>query len=193
VFKTVSLMPYLLGGLVMWWCMFMSGIHATIAGVVLAFVIPFKQAEHSLGSTLESKLHYPVALVILPVFALANTGISLDQDWIAQLLSMNSLGIISGLLIGKPIGILLFSYIAVKLGLCRLPRNITWSHIGGAGILGGIGFTMSIFISNLAFPNETTMVTASKMAILTASITAGCLGILWLNLVKTSREMHRRS
>ena len=118
--------------------------------------------------------------MILPVFALANTGILIGTGWQQDLLSANSLGIMSGLVLGKPIGIALFSFIAVAVGVCKLPDDLTWMHIMGAGLLAGIGFTMSIFITNLAFANSASVINASKMAILVASLLAGTIGFLVL-------------
>jgi NhaA family Na+:H+ antiporter len=185
-FRVMSLMPYLLGGAVMWFLMLKSGVHATIAGVLLAFAIPFTGKEDDEASPsykLERVLHKPVAFIILPIFALANTGIVLGADALPSLTATNSVGIIAGLLIGKPIGITLLSFIAVSIGICRLPLDLNWKHVFGAGLLGGIGFTMSIFITNLAFAGEANVINASKMAILLASLTAGTIGFLWLKLL----------
>jgi len=182
----MSLTPYLIGGVLMWFLMLKSGVHATIAGVLLAFAIPFtskQDDERSPSHRLEHFLHQPVAFIILPIFALANTGIVLGADALQSLSANNSLGIISGLLIGKPIGIAFLSFIAVSIGVCRLPLDLNWKHIIGAGLLGGIGFTMSIFIANLAFVGEVDVINASKMAILLASLAAGTIGFLWLKLL----------
>ncbi|MBA3513815.1 MAG: Na+/H+ antiporter NhaA [Pyrinomonadaceae bacterium] len=184
-FRVMNVIPYLLGGAVMWFLMLKSGVHATIAGVLLAFAIPFAHKEDddtSPSHKLEHILHKPVAFVILPIFALANTGIVIGAGALQSLATANSLGIMSGLVIGKPIGITLVSFIAVSIGLCRLPLDLNWKHVFGAGLLGGIGFTMSIFITNLAFIGEANIINASKMAILLASLTAGTLGFLWLKL-----------
>src|ERR671916_687752 len=145
--RVMSLIPYLLGGALMWFLMLKSGVHATIAGVLLAFAIPFtgkEDDEESPSHRLEHALHKPVAFIILPVFALANTGIVLSADALSGLTASNSLGIISGLLIGKPLGITLLSFVAVVAGVCRLPLDLHWRHVFGAGLLGGIGFTMYI-------------------------------------------------
>jgi NhaA family Na+:H+ antiporter len=185
-FRVMNLAPYLLGGALMWFLMLKSGVHATIAGVLLAFAIPFtgkEEDEESPSHKLEHLLHKPVAFVILPIFALANTGIVIGADWFQSLFSSNSLGIISGLTIGKPIGITLLSFIAVSVGICRLPLDLNWRHVFGAGLLGGIGFTMSIFITNLAFVGEANVINGSKMAILLASLAAGIMGFLWLKLL----------
>lgn len=186
VFRVMAMLPYLLGGVLMWFLMLKSGVHATIAGVMLAFAIPFSHRDNDAASPshrLEHLLHKPVAFLILPVFALANTGIVIGSDWMDSLMTANSLGIAAGLLLGKPLGVVLFSFAAVTAGLCRLPEDLGWSHVLGAGILGGIGFTMSIFITNLAFAGDATMVNASKMAILLASLTAGTAGFFWLRRV----------
>jgi NhaA family Na+:H+ antiporter len=182
--RVMALTPYLLGGALMWFLMLRSGIHATIAGVLLAFAIPFSaksEDSESPSHRLEHFLHRPVAFVILPIFALANTGIVIGAGWQHELISANSVGIIAGLVLGKPLGIALLSYLAVAMSLCRLPADLTWGHILGAGMLGGIGFTMSIFIANLAFTDQPAVVNASKMAILVASLVAGIAGFLWLN------------
>ncbi|HEY0842970.1 Na+/H+ antiporter NhaA [Methylotenera sp.] len=184
--KITLLLPYLIGGLLMWFFMFKSGIHATIAGVMLAFSIPFAgkyNDKQSLSHRLESFLHKPVAFVILPIFALANTGITFDSNWLSGLTSLNGLGIAMGLILGKPIGIVLICYFAVLIGICKLPSDLKWSHITGAGMLGGIGFTMSIFITNLAFLGSPEVINTSKMSILLASLTAGVLGFLWLRVL----------
>jgi len=184
--RIMTLWPYLLGGALMWFLMLKSGVHATIAGVLLAFAIPYSALEDdgtSPSHRLEHALHKPVAFLILPVFALANTAIVIGAGWAGELLSSNSLGILLGLIAGKPIGIVLFTALAVITGLCRLPLDLAWRHIIGAGLLGGIGFTMSIFITNLAFTGHAEIINASKMAILAASVTAGVLGFVWLKLL----------
>ena len=191
VLRITALTPYLLGGALMWFLMVKSGVHATIAGVLLAFAIPFTpkaEQEESPSHRLEHLLHKPVAFFILPLFALANTGVVFNPQWQQSLGGANSLGIIAGLVLGKPIGIVLLSYLAVATGLCRLPADLTWRHLIGLGLLAGIGFTMSIFITNLAFSNQPDIINASKMAILVASVSAGLLGMLWLTLVVPRSE-----
>ena len=186
VLRVMALLPYLLGGALMWFLMLKSGVHATIAGVLLAFAIPYSSREDDVKSPshrLEHILHKPVTFLILPIFALANTGIVIGAGWATELLSANSLGIVAGLVAGKPVGIFLFSFAAVSLGLCRLPLDLAWRHILGAGLLGGIGFTMSIFITNLAFVGAIETINASKMAILVASLVAGIAGFVWLKLL----------
>lgn len=186
VFRVMSMLPYLIGGVLMWALMLKSGVHATIAGVMLAFAIPFSHKDDDAASPshkLEHILHKPVAFIILPVFALANTGVVIGAGWVQGLTEANSIGIVAGLLVGKPIGVFVLCFVAVALGPCRLPEDLNWRHVLGAGILGGIGFTMSIFITNLAFAGDAATINASKMAILLASLMAGAAGILWLKWV----------
>ncbi len=174
---------YLLIGLFVWYFMLRSGIHATIAGVLLAFVIPFGKGEASSPShRLEHFLHKPVVFFILPIFALANTGIALGGNWLAGLVTYNSLGIFLGLLLGKPIGITLFSFLAIKVGLSQLPTGVTWKQIFGVSVLGGIGFTMSIFITLLAF-DQADIIQSSKITILLTSLLAGLVGFFILQRV----------
>jgi NhaA family Na+:H+ antiporter len=178
---------YLIPGFVMWYFILKSGIHATIAGVLLAFGIPFVRGDKESPSyKLQHFLHKPVAFIIMPLFALANTGIYLTGNWIEGLTGLNSLGVFAGLLVGKPLGIFLFSLLVVKLGLSQLPRDISWQHIIGAGFLGGIGFTMSIFITLLAFGNLE-IVQSSKISILLSSLIAGTIGFLILNRINPGR------
>jgi NhaA family Na+:H+ antiporter len=171
---------YLVLGCIMWYFMLQSGIHPTIAGVLLAFAIPFARGnETSPSCRLQGILHRPVAFLIMPLFALANTSIVLTGNWTEGLAANNSLGILAGLLIGKPLGIILFSALAVKAGISRLPGDVSWRHIIGAGFLGGIGFTMSIFITLLAFDNPE-IIQSSKISILLGSFAAGTIGFLIL-------------
>lgn len=177
------LTAYLLPGALMWYLMLQSGVHATIAGVLLAFAIPFRDGgEDTPSFKLQHFLHKPIAFTIMPLFALANTGIAFAPNWVEGLGSTNSLGILIGLLAGKPIGIAFFSYLAVKTGVAKLPDSVLWRHIAGAGCLGGIGFTMSIFITLLAFSDAET-IEASKLSILIASMSAGTIGYLVLRRV----------
>ena len=181
--RVMSLIPYLIGGALMWFLMLKSGVHATIAGVLLAFAIPFSAKDEDKASPshrLEHFLHKPVAFIILPIFALSNTGILVGAEWMQNLSSTNSLGITAGLILGKPLGVTFLCFVAVASGICRLPPDMNWRHVFGAGVLSGIGFTMSIFITNLAFAGNPDTINASKMAILLASLTAGAAGFLWL-------------
>jgi NhaA family Na+:H+ antiporter len=167
-------------GIVMWYCMLHSGIHATITGILLAFAIPFGgKGEKSPSYLLQHRLHRPVAFVILPLFALANTGIAIPDNWAEGLVSTNSLGILAGLILGKPTGILAFSMLSIAIGLCSLPDGMRKRDLLGVGLLAGIGFTMSIFITLLAF-NEADTITHSKIAVFLASIAAGLSGFIIL-------------
>lgn len=178
--KVYNLVPYLIGGVAMWYFMMHSGIHATISGVLLAFAIPFGNGrEKSPSYILQHILHKPVAFLILPLFALANTCIVINSNWYEGLGHSNSIGILAGLIAGKPTGIFLFSFVAVSLGLCALPQDLKWKQILGVGFLAGIGFTMSIFITLLAFDN-TELITQSKIAILIGSLVSGVIGFFWL-------------
>ncbi|MEZ5306440.1 MAG: Na+/H+ antiporter NhaA [Pyrinomonadaceae bacterium] len=183
--RVMRLPLYLIGGVVLWYFMLRSGVHATIAGVLLALTIPYtpETDDEDALTFLEHLLHKPVAFFIMPVFALANTGIVIGADWAATMLSPNSLGIILGLFVGKVVGVTTASFVSVKLGICRLPVYLKWKHIIGAGLLAGIGFTMSIFITNLAFenvPGGEALINGSKMAILATSLAAGIAGFVWL-------------
>ena len=175
-----NLFIYASAGIVMWFFMLKSGVHAAIAGVLLAFAIPFHKGEESSPSyRMQHFLDRPVPLLILPLFALANTCIMFSPGWYLDLIDRNTVGIFAGLILGKPLGIIVFSLIAVKMGMCRLPGGLRWPHIAGMGILGGIGFTMSIFITNLAFLDNR-LIQNSKIAILSASAAAGVAGCLVL-------------
>jgi Na+:H+ antiporter, NhaA family len=179
-FRVKNLIPYLVGGIAMWYFMHHSGVHATITGVLLAFAIPFSGGDRSPSSRLQHMLHRPVAFVILPLFALANTCIVLGSNWAEGLLQMNSLGIAAGLVIGKPLGILLFCYISVRFRVCSLPDHFRWKQLAGVAFLGGIGFTMSIFITLLAF-DQSRIINSSKIAVLLASLASAVAGLLLLN------------
>ena len=178
--KVYVLWPYLIGGVFLWVCMLKSGVHASISGVLLAFVIPFGGgSENSISNKLEKSLHLPVTLFIIPIFALANTAFIIEEFSINTLMSSLNLGILFGLTLGKPIGIILFSLLVVKLGWSDLSSSVTWKHLLGAGLLGGIGFTMSIFVSFLAF-EDAHLVHQAKLAILIASTISAVLGYLAL-------------
>jgi len=183
--KVKWLWLYLLLGVILWYLMLQSGVHATLSGVLLAFAIPFgKNDDTNISYQLQHALHKPVAFIILPLFALANTGILLKGDWYANLLQLNSTGILLGLVLGKPLGILLFGGLLVWLKWGSLPEGTTWKHIVGASFLGGIGFTMSIFISNLAF-EDAGVVQLSKIAVLMASLLATLIGLAVLRTTKS--------
>jgi NhaA family Na+:H+ antiporter len=173
---------YLLPGVVMWYFMLQSGVHATISGVLLAFALPFGDgSETSPSYKLQHFLHKPVAFGIMPAFALANTGIPVSGRWLENLFTSNSLGVFAGLFLGKPLGIFLAASLSVRTGLSQLPGDLSWKHILGAGFLGGIGFTMSIFITLLAF-SDPEIVQATKISILVSSILAGVTGFLFIRM-----------
>ena len=176
--KVRALSLYVAGGVLLWYGMLHSGIHATLAGVLLAFTMPDGD-EHAPAPRLERFLNRPVAFIVLPLFALANTCLVLRGDWFTGLGLTSSIGIMLGLAVGKPLGIVLSSYAAVKTRACQLPAGIDWRLLTGAGMLGGVGFTMSIFIALLAF-REPALVDSAKMAILAGSALSGILGYSWL-------------
>ncbi len=180
--KVRKLIFFIIAGVIMWYCMLKSGVHATISGVLLAFAIPFGSGgKKSPSYKLQHFLHKPVAFVILPIFALANTGLVLSDGWTGELASNNSLGIILGLLIGKPLGIILFCFILIRLRWGSIPAGLLWRHLFGAAILAGIGFTMSIFIANLAFKNGDT-IQFSKVSVLVGSVLSCIIGLVWLRI-----------
>jgi Na+:H+ antiporter, NhaA family len=181
--KNINSLPvYLIMGIIMWYAMLQSGVHPTITGVLLAFAIPFrKSGEQNISYSLQKWLNKPVAFFILPLFAVVNTAIEIPKDIISSLTSANSAGIIAGLVAGKLIGIFTFTYLAVKLKLSILPKEINWRFIAGASCLAGIGFTMSFFITNLAF-NDPAILTASKLSIIFASTVSAIIGATVLRL-----------
>ena len=188
--KIRNLIPYLVGGVVMWYFMLNSGVHATITGVLLAFAIPFGNGdEKSTSYILQHFLHKPVAFIVLPLFALANTAIVVNTDLGEIITQKFSLGISLGLVFGKPIGIVLLSFIAVTLGICKLPDDLNWKSIIGVGFLGGIGFTMSIFITLLAF-DDLELQNDSKITILIASVVAALVGFMLLTVALKRLNTH---
>lgn len=178
--KVKNLILYLIGGVFMWYFMLNSGVHATITGILLAFAIPFQDgSENTISYQLQNWLHKPVAFCIIPLFALSNTAIVIGKDWVYTFAETYSLGIIFGLCLGKPLGILSFIYLSVKLKLTELPNDVNWNQLIGIGFLGGIGFTMSIFITLLAFDNHS-IINNAKFMILIASFISGAIGFIWL-------------
>ncbi|BDR13859.1 Na+/H+ antiporter NhaA [Vibrio sp. STUT-A11] len=183
--KVTKLTPYMIVGAILWFAVLKSGVHATLAGVVIGFAIPLqgKPGEHSPLKHMEHALHPYVAFGILPLFAFANAGISLEGVSLSGLTSMLPLGIALGLLVGKPLGIFTFSWAAVKLGVAKLPEGISFKHIFAVSVLCGIGFTMSIFISSLAFANVSPEFdTYARLGILMGSTTAAIIGYVLLHL-----------
>lgn len=181
--KVNALPVYLLGGIIMWYCMLQSGVHATISGILLAFAIPFhKEDRRNISYKLQHFLHAPVAFIILPIFALVNTAIIIPGDILGSISSNNAVGIILGLLVGKLVGILGVSWLAVKAGWASLPADVNWKLLWGVALLAGIGFTMSIFITNLAF-RDAEIIVGAKMSILLVSLIAGITGLCILRSV----------
>ena len=178
--RIMSIVFYLIPGIFLWYFIHHSGIHATIAGVLTALTLPTTpDATESPLEKLEHALVKPVNFLIIPLFALANTNITFESGMAEGLASGLGLGIMVGLLAGKPIGILLVSWISIRLRICNLPNKATWKHITGVGLLGGIGFTMSIFIALLSFSEEF-LVAEAKFAVLAASLASGFFGYFLL-------------
>lgn len=233
------LRPYLIGGLVLWLCLFESGVHATLAGVITAFCIPARSGIHlnhlsdwlrdympqmvdrydddahilgqhdfthaTLGAErvmhrvtppllrLERAISGPVNFIILPIFAFVNAQVRLvGVDPMALFLDPVALGTFFGMVLGKPLGIVGATFLMVKCGISELPRRVTWKHIVGVGILGGIGFTMSILISGLAFPEAPFEILAAKAAILLGSVTAAVVGMVYMHIVCKKPEKKKR-
>lgn len=184
---------YVIPGIILWYFMHHSGIHATIAGVLLAFTIPTNLSTTELSplEKLEQKLHLPVNFLIMPIFALANTNITFKAGMVDGLFSNFGYGIIVGLFLGKIVGINLFSWIFIQLKISSLPEKSSWSQMLGAGFLAGIGFTMSIFIALLSFKNHPEIQDEAKFAVLVASIISGISGYLLLKFV-AKRKLNRK-
>ncbi|WP_300671862.1 Na+/H+ antiporter NhaA [Soonwooa sp.] len=189
-FKVKKHIFYIIPGIFLWYFMHHSGIHATIAGVLLAFTIPTNESKTEISplEKLEHQLHTPVNFIIMPIFALANTNIMFKDGMVDGLFSNFGFGIIFGLVAGKVIGISLFSFIAIKSKISSLPHHSTWLHMIGAGFLAGIGFTMSIFIALLSFKGHPEIQDEAKFAILIASVLAGVIGYSLLNLVSKRKK-----
>jgi NhaA family Na+:H+ antiporter len=177
---------YITLGIALWFTMMHSGIHATLSGVILALMLPRQsKKEKKMSNQLEHSLSGYVSFLILPLFAAANTAIKIDMNMMDHLVNPLSLGIFFGLFLGKPLGIVTFSWMADKLGIAQISRSITFTKLLGAGLLGGIGFTMSIFVANLAF-NDRELIDMAKLSIIIASITAALIGYWVLSKSKDS-------
>jgi Na+:H+ antiporter, NhaA family len=180
---------YLIPGVFIWYFIHHSGIHATIAGVLTAFTLPTTpDAKESPLEKLEHYLFKPVNFLIMPLFALSNTNIRFEKGMISGLATPLGFGIVFGLFIGKPLGITIFSWLSTKIGIAKLPAGTKWKHIFGAGILGGIGFTMSIFVAILSFFGNNNLLAEAKFAILCASLLAGICGATYLISVSTKTK-----
>jgi NhaA family Na+:H+ antiporter len=185
-----SLFPYLVAGPLLWFCLHEAGIHPSLSGILLAFTIPFGDGSGNTAShRLQHYLHKPVAFLVIPLFAAANTCIPLSHAF-DSFPDSNALGIMAGFVIGKPLGILLFSVLAIVTGIATLPAGLSRKQIAAAGMLGGIGFSMSIFITLLAF-NDPQVIIVSKVAILLASVAAGTFGFIALRTVTPPTIMHK--
>ena len=182
-------LPYLILGLILWFFTYQSGVHATISGVLLATVIPHrkKNEEYSLLTKIEHNISSYVAFGIMPLFALANAGVSLDGINLESLLSPVPLGIVLGLFVGKQIGVFLFSIIAIKLKIAQMPNNANWMSFYAVGILAGIGFTMSLFIGNLAFVENIEYIDGVKIGVLAGSLLSTLIGYSLLLLTTKNR------
>jgi len=181
-FNVKKILPYLIVGLFLWEFTHQSGIHATIAGVLLACTIPHrkKDKDFSLLIKLEHAISPYVAFGIMPLFAFANAGVSLDGLTFGSLLNKVPLGIVLGLFVGKQLGVFVFSYISIKLKIAQMPNNSNWLNLYGVGILTGIGFTMSLFVGNLAFIENTQYMDGVKIGVLTGSLLSTVFGYLLL-------------
>ena len=179
-FNVRNFIPYLIVGVFLWEFTHVSGIHATIAGVLLALTIPHKSSDKKHSGSLLLKLEHAispyVAFGIMPIFAFANAGVSLEGVTFASLMSPVPLGILCGLFFGKQIGVFIFSYISIKLNFAEMPNNSDWLKLYGVGILTGIGFTMSLFVGNLAFADATTHTDGVKIGVLLGSLLSTVFG-----------------
>ena len=190
--RVTLLSPYVIVGVVLWVAMLKSGVHATLAGVLIAMCIPLRddKGESPVGR-LENDLHYPVALVVLPIFAFANAGISFADIGIDDLTNTVTLGIALGLFLGNPIGILSLIFVATRLRRLRLPEDVSWSQLTGTAFACGIGFTMSLFMASLAFEHaDGSFWAADKLGILMGSIASALVGglILAVSLPRNSGD-----
>jgi NhaA family Na+:H+ antiporter len=181
-FSVKIFIPYLIIGLFMWFFTYKSGIHATIAGVLLASTIPhrIKDKDFSLLVKIEHAISPYVAFIIMPLFAFANAGVSLEGLSLSSLLSPVPLGILCGLFFGKQIGVLLFSYVSIKFKFAEVPNNSNWLSLYGVSILTGIGFTMSLFVGNLAFVENDQYMDGVKIGVLTGSLLSTVFGYVIL-------------
>jgi NhaA family Na+:H+ antiporter len=180
--KVKNIISYLVPGILLWYFILSSGIHPTIAGVIFAMTIPL-----SLGEVMEQKLTRPVSYLILPVFALANTAIPLSLGLAGSLFSTLSAGIVLGLLVGKPLGIVLSTWILVKGKISPMPKGVNWKMMIGLGLVAGIGFTMSIFITTLSFGNEVHANTA-KLAVISGSVISALAGMILLQITAGKKK-----
>ena len=182
---------YFIVGAILWVGVLKSGVHATLAGVVLAFTIPLNakdENEHPISPVkeIEYNLHFWVAFFILPLFAFVNAGVNITQISLSQMAGSVPLGIILGLFIGKQLGVFGFSFLAIKLKFAELPKESNWIQLYGVSVLTGIGFTMSLFIGSLAFEDDSVFQYTDKLAILVGSFISGIVGYLVLKICKNT-------
>ena len=189
-FGIKKFIPYLFFGLFLWFFTHESGIHSTISGVLLALTIPHrkKQNDYSLLLKVEHSIAPYVAFIIMPLFALANAGVSLEGLKFNSLFSVVPLGILLGLFLGKQIGVFLFSYISIKLKITEMPNNANWLNLYGVGILTGIGFTMSLFVGNLAFVENVEYMGGVKIGVLTGSLLSTIVGYFLILITRKSKN-----
>ena len=187
-YNVKKFMPYLIIGCFLWFFTYESGVHATIAGVLLATTIPHRQKtkDFSLLIKIEHAISPYVAFLIMPLFAFANAGVSLNGLTFSSLLLPVPLGILLGLFVGKQVGVMFFSYISIKLKLAQMPNNSTWLGLYGVSILTGIGFTMSLFVGNLAFANNIQYIDGVKIGVLSGSLLSTIFG--YIILLCTSKK-----
>ena len=189
--KVVVLWPYIVGGLALWYFVLESGVHATLAGVALAMLIPLRRSpgapDHAASPLhrLEHGLHKPVAFLIVPLFGFANAGLSFAGVSPAAALEPVPLGVALGLFIGKPLGVFLSAWVIIRLGWADMPRGASMGQLCGVAVLCGIGFTMSLFIGNLAF-SDPGLIDATKIGVLVGSLASALLGVVILRLCKPS-------
>jgi NhaA family Na+:H+ antiporter len=202
-FRVVSTWPYLLVGAIMWFCVLKSGVHATLVGIIVAFAIPLRinpknpeentshkpLAKTSPARSLEHSIHPWIAYGILPLFSLANAGVSFTGFTHQMIVSSLPLGIFCGLFLGKQVGIFGFSWIAIKMRWASLPYHCRLSHIYGVALLAGVGFTMSLFIGSLAFAEQ--QLALVRMGVIAGSLVAGVCGYCWLRLIKSKATQQK--
>lgn len=180
---------YIIVGMILWVSVLKSGVHATLAGVALAFTIPLKSTDKegnkfSISKSIEHDLHFWVAFFVLPMFAFVNAGVDLREVSLESMFGPVPIGIMAGLFLGKQIGVFGFSFVAIKLNLAPLPANSSWLQLYGVAVLTGIGFTMSLFVDSLAFKDDTLYEYADRLAILVASFLSGIVGYILLRCSK---------
>lgn len=182
---------YVILGAGIWYGMLKSGVHATIAGILIAIALPSRKLsweKETIASRWEHALHPYVAFLIMPIFAYANAGVTVGSDFSSSLMSAEALGIMAGLALGKPLGITLFSWLAVQFRLASLPAGMRWSHVVGVGALGGIGFTMSLFVAELAYSSQAQYLNTAKAGVLMGSLISGLLGYTYIRCLKAEKH-----